>query len=69
VDPKISISFFKRTATLFDENGEVVAVRVFGSGEEDEALFKRAQELRHNFPGQLALLWPERLDSNGHGHT
>jgi hypothetical protein len=47
----------------------VVAVRKFGNDDEDQAPFKRAPELGQNFPAQLALLWPERLDSNGHGQT
>lgn len=64
----IRISVFTQTAELIDD-GEVVAVRRFGTDDEDQALFKRALELGQNFPAQLALLWPERLDSNGRGQA
>ena len=44
-------------------------MRRFGHDDEDQALFKRALEPGQNFPAQLALLSPARLDSNGHGQT
>jgi hypothetical protein len=57
-----------QTAQLL-EDGEPVEERKFGPDDEDQALFKRALELaaRHNNMGVIALLWPDRIESNGHG--
>jgi hypothetical protein len=68
MDQRVKLSLFKRTAELI-EDGEVVAVRTFGTDQEGVALLKRAVELGQNHPALVALLWPERLDSNGHGRT
>jgi hypothetical protein len=66
----VRISAMTQTAELL-EDGEPVAERKFRSDEQDQALFTRALELaaRHNNMGVIALLWPDRVESNGHGQT
>jgi hypothetical protein len=58
-----------RQAAELVEDGKVVAVRKFAANRQDQTLMRRALELGQNYPALLALLWPERVDSNGRGDT
>jgi hypothetical protein len=68
VAQSVRISVMTQTAQLLDDD-HVIAERRFGPGESEQTLFARALELGQNFPALIALLWPERVESNGHSRT